>query len=564
MDRVRQLTLNTKWISTVASIWIQCTSGSLYTFSIYSSTLKTTQHYDQSTLDTVSVFKDIGANSGILSGLLYTYATKDHHCPHQQQRRRWTRFLGPWVVHMTGAIQCFAGYFLMWASVVGLIPRPPVPVMCLFMLLAAHAMTFFNTADVVTSVRNFPSYSGTAVGIMKGFLGLSGAILIQVYQTIFNNNPTSYLLMLAILPTVNPLLLMWFVRIYDKNEGDVKNLNSYSLTALIVAAYLMVIIILENIFTLPGLVRFFVFVVLLFLLVSPLYFAIREQERDFGRISGTSFCEGEQITADPHQMDARKIIARQDPTGYQCLPSSLGEEMDTNDERASQWSENLNLLQAMCTVDFWILFLAMACGMGSGLATVNNISQIGGSFGYSSFETNSLVSLWSIWNFLGRFGAGYVSDYILHVRGWARPLFMVITLATMSIGHLVIASGLRGALYAGSILVGVCYGSQWSLMPTIASEIYGVGHLGTIFNTITIASPVGSYIFSVRVVGYIYDREASGEGNTCIGTHCFMLSFLIMASATLLGSLAALGLFFRTKRFYNEVILRRLLHSARE
>ncbi|KAJ0048653.1 hypothetical protein Pint_15301 [Pistacia integerrima] len=538
MDRVRQLTLNTKWISTVASIWIQCTSGSLYTFSIYSSTLKTTQHYDQSTLDTVSVFKDIGANSGILSGLLYTYATKDHHCPHQQQRRRWTRFLGPWVVHMTGAIQCFAGYFLMWAFRCGVDSKAAG---------SGHVLVYVigGSCD-------------------DGFLGLSGAILIQVYQTIFKNNPTSYLLMLAILPTVNPLLLMWFVRIYDKNEGDVKNLNSYSLIALIVAAYLMVIIILENIFTLPGLVRFFVFVVLLFLLVSPLYFAIREQERDSGRISGTAFCEGEQITADPHQMDARKMIARQDPTGYQCLPSSLGEEMDTNDERASQWSENLNLLQAMCTVDFWILFLAMACGMGSGLATVNNISQIGGSLGYSGFETNSLVSLWSIWNFLGRFGAGYVSDYILHVRGWARPLFMVITLATMSIGHLVIASGLRGALYAGSILVGVCYGSQWSLMPTIASEIYGVGHLGTIFNTITIASPVGSYIFSVRVVGYIYDREASGEGNTCIGTHCFMLSFLIMASATLLGSLAALGLFFRTKRFYNEVILRRLLHSARE
>ena len=50
--------LDTKWVSTIASIWIQCTSGSLYTFSIYS-VLKSTQAYDQSTLDTVSVFKDM-------------------------------------------------------------------------------------------------------------------------------------------------------------------------------------------------------------------------------------------------------------------------------------------------------------------------------------------------------------------------------------------------------------------------------------------------------------------------------------------------------------------------
>ena len=145
---------NSKWISTVASIWIQSTSGSLYTFSIYSQSLKTTQHYDQSTLDTVSVFKDIGVNFGVLAGVLYTFSTSG------------SRRAGPWVVLLVGAAQCFLGYFLMWASVNGLIPRPSVPVMCLFMLLAAHAQSFFNTANVVTGVQNFPYYSGTIVGIM--------------------------------------------------------------------------------------------------------------------------------------------------------------------------------------------------------------------------------------------------------------------------------------------------------------------------------------------------------------------------------------------------------------
>lgn len=222
-------------------------------------------------------------------------------------------------------------------------------------------------------------------------------------------------------------------------------------------------------------------------------------------------------------------------------------------------------MQAICTSSFWLLFIASACGMGSGLATVNNISQIGASLGYSRSETSSMVSLWSIWNFVGRFGAGYLSEYLLHMNGWARPLFMTITLATMSIGHAVIASAFPGALYIGSFLVGVCYGSQWSLMPTIVSEIFGVMHMGTIFNTITTASPIGSYILSVRVIGYIYDVEASVEGgNTCSGTHCFRLSFFIMSSAALLGSLAALTLFFLTKDFYQQAILRRLLHSVRK
>lgn len=166
MERLKQLRLNTRWVSTVASIWIQCTSGSLYTFSIYSPALKTTQHYDQTTLDTVSVFKDIGANTGTLSGVLYTYSTSDHSSHHPRQQRL-TRLLGPWVVLLVGAIQCFAGYFLMWASVVGLIHSPPVPLMCLFMFLAAHSQTFFNTGNVVTGVMNFGDYGGTIVGIMK-------------------------------------------------------------------------------------------------------------------------------------------------------------------------------------------------------------------------------------------------------------------------------------------------------------------------------------------------------------------------------------------------------------
>ncbi|XP_057995500.1 protein NUCLEAR FUSION DEFECTIVE 4 isoform X2 [Hevea brasiliensis] len=476
---MERLKLNTKWFSTVASIWIQCTSGSLYTFSIYSPTLKCTQGYDQSTLDTVSVFKDIGANCGFLSGVLYTKATTHHH--HEPTS---TISSGPWVVLLVGAIQCFAGYFFMWAAVIGLIQTPPVAAMCLFMFLAAHGQSFFNTANVVTSVRNFLNYSGTAVGIMKGFLGLSGAILIQVYQTIFNNKPTLYLLLLALLPSINPMILMWLVRIHSVSEAEEKKyLDSFSVISLVLAAYLMIIIILEHVFSFQFSVRVVAFILLILLLVLPLFVAIKAREKNSDIISERN-----------HLVDESKLLARHGATGYRSLPG------DPEGDNCLQNDEDVNLLQAACTVDFWILFLAMACGMGSGLATVNNMGQVGGSLGYASFETNTLISLWSIWNFLGRFGAGYISDYFLHARGWARPLFMVITLAGMTIGHLVIASGLPGALYAGSVLVGVCYGSQWSLMPTIASEIFGGSirgrdhmHWNSLFHV----------IFSDHGIGYI-------------------------------------------------------------
>ncbi|KAK3031730.1 hypothetical protein RJ639_036610 [Escallonia herrerae] len=521
-----------KWIATVASIWIQCSCGASYAFGIYSSALKSSQGYDQSTLDTVSVFKDIGANAGVLSGLLYSAVTaRPGRC-------------GPWLVHLAGAAQSFAGYLLIWLAVVGVIHRPPVPVMCAFMLVAAHAQTFFNTANVVTAVHNFPDYGGTIVGIMKGFLGLSGAVLIQVYQTLFKGSPSTFLLMLALLPMLLTLLLMCLVRIQPTITVDEKkHLNGFSAIALTAAAYLMILIILENIVTFPLWARIFTFAVLLLLLSSPLTTAISAQTEDSQRLSTT-------------------ISVVRTPLIDHSEPAELTVKDELTASNMPHVGEEMNLLQATRTLNFWLLFIAVMCGMGSGLATINNISQIGESLKYTTVEINTLVSLWSIWNFLGRFGGGYISDIFLHTRGWARPVFMTLMLATMSAGHVIIASGFPGNLYAGSVIVGVCYGSQWSLMPTISSEIFGVRHMGTIFNTIAIASPIGSYVLSVRVIGYIYDKEASGEGNSCTGTHCFMLSFFIFASVTLFGFLISLILVFRTRRFYEIVLLRRLHHSA--
>lgn len=171
---------NSKWVATVASIWIQCSCGASYAFGIYSAALKSSQGYDQSTLDTVSVFKDIGANIGVLSGLLYHAVTNNHRDSTPPPSSRFGSGLS--LVYLAGAIQCFAGYFLMWLSVTGVIDRPHVLFMCLFMFMAAHAQTFFNTANVVVAVRNFPDYGGTTVGIMKVIHSIS---VVDCYSSLF-------------------------------------------------------------------------------------------------------------------------------------------------------------------------------------------------------------------------------------------------------------------------------------------------------------------------------------------------------------------------------------------
>ncbi|CAA6659024.1 unnamed protein product [Spirodela intermedia] len=372
-------------------------SGSSYCFGIYSPLLKSSQGYDQSTLDSVAVFKDVGANAGLLSGLLYTLSSS-----------------GPWIVHAVGAAQCFAGYFPMWLAVTGLIPRPPVPLMCFYMFIAAHAQTFFNTANVVTAVQNFPSNRGTVVGIMKGFLGLSGAILIQIYRTMYGGRASNFLLMLALLPTVLPILLMCLVRVHQATSADDKQvLDSFSLVSLVVAA--------------------------------------------------TSCSEAPLASTG-------NVIAREDPSeGATAEALERGSDRVEEDEKPAGESSYGRLalsrgrLQHSAgpgTLDFWLLFLAMACGMGSGWPP-----RTAG----VSVEHMELPR---------RFGGGFVSDFFLQLRGCARPLFMAITLATMSLGTGDRLGSLRVASspdYTGSVLVGICYDCHWSLMPQSTRKSSGIG-----------------------------------------------------------------------------------------
>ncbi|CAD6269507.1 unnamed protein product [Miscanthus lutarioriparius] len=487
----------TRWMALAASALIQCCAGSCYCFGVYSPALKASQGYDQSALDAVAFFKDVGANAGVLSGLLAAWAPGG--------RRR------PWIVLLAGALLCVAGYLPMWLAVAGVAPAP-LPLMCLYMLLAAQAQTFFNTADVVSAVENFPDRRGTVIGIMK-----------------------------AVLPTAVTLVLMYFVDVHNPNERyNKKFLDAFSLIAVTVAGYLMILIICGQIFSISSAVQSICFVVLLILVMSPIAVALKAQTPHEESIS-------EQRTG-----LLREEVAEDSDNATSS--TALG----GSDQDLSAGKENLNVLQAMCKLNFWLLFLAMACGMGSGLATVNNISQIGGSLGYTTKETSTLVSLWSIWNFSGRFGAGFISDHFLRQRGIGRPFFIGVTLLIMSAGHAIISSGLPASLYIGSVLIGVCYGCQWALMPSITSEIFGLNHFGTIFNMVAVASPVGSYILSVRIVGYIYDIESPPDEHSCVGKQCFALSFMIMAGVCMFGSAVAFVLFIRTRKFYRRVIYARL------
>ncbi|KAG6551713.1 hypothetical protein Mapa_006802 [Marchantia paleacea] len=581
--------LKSRWFVVVAAIWIQCCSGSSYNFGIYSQSLKVALGYDQMHLDTLASFKDIGSNVGVMSGLVFDQ-------------------IPPWGVLIIGALQSGFGYLMMWLSVTGRVSPPALWQMCLYMFLSANGQTYFNTATVVTCVQNFPRSRGIIIGLMKGFLGLSGAILTQVYHAIYADEPSSFLFMLMWLPSAMALFWMFIIRPVPSPKRGNENQNLYliSAIALVLAAYLMTLIIIENTVALSHVVSLITCTICGLVLLTPLAVVYKSESEDAKAqaSSSNSSCSSSstsppsltepllrgdsssrlpvsvQVLVNPPEPQSERTgpkFVYSESEGDMSIPESIVE--NPAERIKPHRGEDHTFTEAVAKADFWLLFVAMACGMGSGLTAIDNMGQIGASLGYSTQKVGTFISLLSIWNFLGRLGFGTISEICLHRYRIARPVFLALTQATMSVGHLIIATAFPGSLYVGSVVIGLCYGAQWSLMPAITSEIFGLMRFGTLYNTITIASPLGAYYLSVQVAGHIYDYEARQERTTapvvntsglgflrwfksgellCHGPHCFRLTFIIMAAVSFFGCLVGFILVARTRKFYARVVYARL------
>lgn len=143
----------------------------------------------------------------------------------------------------------------------------------------------------------------------------------------------------------------------------------------------------------------------------------------------------------------------------------------------------------------------------------------------------------------------------------------------MAIGHFVFAMGWPSAMYVGTLLVGLGYGSHWAIVPAAASELFGLKKFGALYNFLTLANPAGSLIFSGVIASSIYDREAEKQAHgrhpgpqvlssvsrfvflnddplKCEGAVCFFLTSMIMSGFCIIAVVLSMILVYRTKPVY--------------
>ncbi|KAL3628463.1 hypothetical protein CASFOL_027509 [Castilleja foliolosa] len=531
--------ITSRWFMVFASLLIMSMSGATYIFSIYSNDIKTSLGYDQTTLNLIGFFKDLGSNIGIMSGIINEVAP-------------------PWVVLAIGVTMNFSGYFMIWLSVTGRTTRPHIWQMCLYICIGANSQTFSNTGALVTCVKNFPESRGIVIGLLKGFTGLSGAIMTQLFHAFYGHDSKALILLIAWLPAAVSCVFLRTVRLMKavtKSENELMIFYHLLYISLALAGFLMVLIILQNgvVFT-RGEYAGGASVVLI-LLFAPLAIVFREQIKAFKS-------KQTQIQTANNQSELKIITDLIPPPVTAATAAPPPSRWWQNVLKPPERGEDYNILQALFSIDMIILFTAITFGIGGTLTAIDNLGQIGKAQGYPAKSVTTFVSLVSIWNYLGRVSAGFASEILLAKYKFPRPLMLSIILLLSCAGHLLIAFGVPNSLYFASVIMGFCFGAQWPLIFAIISEIFGLKYYSTLYTLGGGASPLGAYILNVKITGHLYDKEAmrqlaakgvarrEGEDLSCVGVECYKMGFLIITAATMIGCLVSVVLVIRTRKFY--------------
>lgn len=151
---------------------------------------------------------------------------------------------------------------------------------------------------------------------------------------------------------------------------------------------------------------------------------------------------------------------------------------------------------------------------------------------------------------------------------------MAVAQLIMAVGHIFFAKGWPGAMYIGTLLIGLGYGAHWSIVPAAASELFGLKKFGALYNFLTLANPAGSLVFSGVIASSIYDYEAEKQSGThhhypgqnswaafsnwlmldeppkCSGSICFFLTSMIMSGLCVIAFILSTILVYRTKTVY--------------
>lgn len=181
----RRRALHTRWQSFAGIALFVSVVGTTYAFGIFSSLLRTYLGYSQDELDLIASIGNNGLYLSLVAGFLIDR-------------------IGFKRVVRIGGVLIFVGFFYIWLAVQQHISSNMATI-SFFYFISQLGVCFHVAVAITVSVKLFPhSAHGGAIGLMKGYFGMSSAVLGDIAGGIFNNYPIEFLLFVAVfIPTIS-------------------------------------------------------------------------------------------------------------------------------------------------------------------------------------------------------------------------------------------------------------------------------------------------------------------------------------------------------------------------
>ncbi|GAB4824286.1 hypothetical protein Ancab_007173 [Ancistrocladus abbreviatus] len=510
-----------QWLSLVGAIWLQSINGTNSNFPAYSSQLKQLLSLSQLQLNNLAFASDAGKLLGLFSGIAALY-------------------LPLWLVLLIGSSLGLIGYGLQYLFLVHKISSLSYWHVFFLTVVAGNSICWINTVCYVVTIRNFPLQRQAAVGLTTAYVGLSPMIYTAVVNTLASlsiGKAKVYLLLNSILPLVVGGITTSFLSSVDvaKAKDGEAGFVIVSVVAIATGIYAIVSNLGSISYKLSPVINL---VGIGICLTMPLLIPLAEYIRGILKENYSGIRE--RRVCDLSIVD--------DEVADQVVVENGGREVDgIADVPQTDSMEDIGLKLMLRGLNFWLYFFVYFLGATIGLVYLNNLGQIAESRGYSN--ASSLVSLSSAFGFFGRLFPCFL--HYVYSRSKNRvpgAASIVATMAPISGACFLLLNGTNLSLHIGTAIIGACTGAISSISVSVTTELFGTKNFGVNHNVVVANIPIGSFIFG-DLAAFFYRKERKGN-ETCMGVDCYRTTFIIWGTFCSLGTVLALLLHLRTRKFY--------------
>ncbi|KAF5751315.1 hypothetical protein HS088_TW02G00328 [Tripterygium wilfordii] len=504
-----------RWLSLVAVIWLQSVNGTNTNFPAYSSQLKHLLSLSQIQVNNLAFASDAAKLLGWLSGIAAVY-------------------LPLWLVLLIGSTLGLVGYGVQYLFLTNQISSLSYAHIFCLTVLAGNSICWINTVCYVVAIRNFPSNRQVANGLTTSFQGLSAKIYTDIVDVAFNSSPTKraqgYVLLNSVLPVIVSVICASLAKdVGAEGITDMKfGLFAMFIITIITGVYAILSSfksISRNILSPVG-ILVGIYVLLLLPLVIPLIEKLIVEREKRVHVLDNNVSLEELESGDKAEEEAREVV-KEEEVGVM---------------------EEIGVQVMVKRVNFWLYFFVYLLGVTLGLVFLNNLGQIAESRHYQG--TSYLVSLSSSFSFFGRLLPSLLDFCFSRSRYMiSRPASIVASMAPMVIAFFLLLIKTNLALYISTAVIALCTGAITTLSVSTTTELFGAEKFSINHNIVIANIPIGSLLFGYSAA-LIYHKHANGHGK-CLGMECYAQTFIVWGSLCFVGTLLALALYFRTRKFYS-------------